>query len=94
MCRVILVLPRRCWRARTGGCLRWACSGLARGRPLGGVEAGMSITKRMLAPAPSGEPCHFLVQWDMARPALTTRHTRSRITRMTIRTLAAMASGR
>jgi integrase len=36
----------------------------ARGRPPVSVEADMSVTMRMLAPAVTGEPrCHFLVQW-------------------------------
>jgi integrase len=36
----------------------------ATGRPLVGVEAGMSVTIRVLAPAVTGEQrCHFLIQW-------------------------------
>jgi len=35
-----------------------------RGRPLVSVEADMSVTMRVLAPAVTGEQrCHFLVQW-------------------------------
>jgi integrase len=38
--------------------------GAGRGRPLVSVEADMSVTVRVLAPAVTGEQrCHFLVQW-------------------------------
>lgn len=74
-CRVIVTLPRRLLAGRGPVAAYAETVPGCPGRPLASVEAGMSVTMRVLAPAVTGEQrCHFLVQW---RDSYAVQHGRT-----------------